>query len=181
MRKELGKALRSLFSRAMKEKFHQFRETKVESVYFWPGERAFCLAGRKDLRCWIVLSPSLKDYDMFTVLVGWSRLGRYPELSMIPSIRLPDEAHGEFEEPEYLTRLPSLWTREDAWWVIREPLLEITIETLEKQSAPISPEEAQLLTAPHVCDALQKLGKYAVPYFEALQKFDSGTDGLEWF
>jgi hypothetical protein len=179
MRKELGKALRSLFSRAMKEKLHQFRETKVESVYFWPGERAYCLAGRKDLLCWIVLSPSLKDYDMFTVLVGWSRLGRYPELSMIPSIRQPDENHGEFEEPEYLTRLPSLWTREDKWWVIREPLFEITIEVLEKQSAPISPEEAQLLTAPHVRDAMQKLEKYAVPYFEALQKYDAGTAGLD--
>jgi len=179
MRKELGKALRSLFSRAMKEKLHQFRETKVESVYFWPGERAYCLAGRKDLLCWIVLSPSLKDYDMFTVLVGWSRLGRYPELSMIPSIRQPDSNHSEFGESEYLTRLPSLWTREDKWWVIREPLFEITIEALEKQSAPISLEEAQLLTAPHVRDAMQKLEKYAVPYFEALQEYDAGTAGLD--
>ncbi|MHC9541273.1 MAG: hypothetical protein AB9903_17350 [Vulcanimicrobiota bacterium] len=170
MRKEFGKALRALFSKAMKERLPLFREVKVTSIYCGPGERAFCREVSPSLRLWIVLSPSPRDYDMFTILVGWSRRDRYPELSMIPSIRMPDEGHGEFDEAEYLTRLPSLWSHNDTWWVIREPLQEVTIEALMKQLEPIPPEEAQRLVAPLVDDSLQALERNALPYFELLQE-----------
>jgi len=168
MRKEFGKSLRSLFGRAMKEKFPLFKEEKVASLNFWPGQRAYRKVVSPSLHLWIVLSPSPKDYDEFTILVGWSRLGRYPELSMIPSFRLPEEGHGEFEEVEYFARLPFLWGREDRWWVIREPLLAFTTEALMKQMEPISPEEAQRFTAPLVEDAVRKIEEHALPYFEAL-------------
>jgi hypothetical protein len=168
MRKEFGKTLRALFLRAMKERLPSFRETKVTSPSFWPGERAFCLVVTAGLHLWLVLSPSQKDYDMFTLLAGWSRLGRYPALTMIPSSRLPEEGHGEFEEAEYLFRLPSLWTREERWWVIREPLLDVTIEALMKQMDPVPQAEAERLVTPLVDEAMEKTETYALPYFEAL-------------
>lgn len=168
MRKEFGKSLRALFCRAMKEKFPLFNEVKVTSLSFQPGQWAFLRIVSQSLHLWIVLAPSPKDYDEFTVLVGWSRLGRYPELSMIPSFRLPEEGQCEFEEVEYFARLPFLRGREDRWWVIREPMLALTTEALMKQMEPIPPEEAQRLTAPLVEDAVRKLQECAVPYFEAL-------------
>jgi hypothetical protein len=79
MRKEYGKVLRQYFSKKMKEKLPEFKEEKIKSMYLWPGERAFSQSFPDSLKCWIVLSPSPKDYDEFTVLIGWSTLGRYPE------------------------------------------------------------------------------------------------------
>jgi len=73
MRKEYGKALRTLFSSEMKRAVSNFEEVKVKSSYFWPGDRAFRWQATGHLHCWIVLSPSKKDYDEFTVLIGWSK------------------------------------------------------------------------------------------------------------
>ena len=80
MRKEYGKALRILFAVQMKQVVGHFEQVRVESTYFWPGDRAYRWQASDQLHCWIVLSPSKKDYDQFTVLVGWSKQGRYPEL-----------------------------------------------------------------------------------------------------
>lgn len=179
MRKEFGKALRAFFPKAMKERLPLFREVNVSSIYCGPGERAFCREVSPSLHLWIVLSPSHKDYDMFTILVGWSRRGRYPELRMIPSFRMPDEGHGEFEEAEYLTRLPSLWSRDDNWWVIRKPLQELTIEALMMQMETVPLEEAQRLVVPLVDDAVQAIERYALPYFELLQEHEKGLEAGE--
>jgi len=61
MRKEYGKALRSLFTARMKAELPRFEETRVSSMYFWPGHRAFRWKASEQIHCWIVLSPSPKD------------------------------------------------------------------------------------------------------------------------
>lgn len=106
MRKEYGKALRALFRAEMRRVASHFSETRVDSVFFFPGDRAYCWRATEQLHCWIILSPSKKDYDEFTVLIGWSKKARYPALSL--GLDYPTPERNEFDEDEYLTRLPFL-------------------------------------------------------------------------
>lgn len=167
MRKEFGKILRDSFSRRMKSTIPDFKEEKVKSIYIGPGERAFCKKLDDSLWCWIVLSPSPKDYDEFTLMVGWSTYGRYPELSVIPSFIQPTPDHAEFSEPEYLIRLPQLWSGGDFWWVIKPFKVAQTIEQLKASMASISKQEAELLVLPQVDLAFDKLIESGLPYLQS--------------
>jgi hypothetical protein len=174
MRKEYGKALRQYFSKKMRETLPDFKEEKVKSVYLWPGQRAFGRTVAGSLTCWIVLSPSLKDYEEFTVLIGWSTLGRYPELSVIPSIQRPSPDRAEFRQPEYLTRLPQLWTHQDEWWVIEAFKPVFTVEEMTARMAPIPAGVAEEKVIPRVEDAIRKVMEFGIPYLSAFVESRAG-------
>ncbi|MET0065219.1 MAG: hypothetical protein ABW076_02640 [Candidatus Thiodiazotropha sp.] len=167
MKKEYGKALRQLFAKRMQDEWPLFRETKVKTIYLFPGERAFLWVVSEQLYCWVVLSPSPKDYDQFTLLIGWSMLGRYPELNAIPSTRFPSADHEEFTEQEYLIRLPMLWTDKDPWWVVRKFKPARNNQDLLAQVAPIAPQQAIAQVMPRVDEALEKLRSHGIPYLRA--------------
>ncbi|MDM7997000.1 MAG: hypothetical protein QUT30_15120 [Acidobacteriota bacterium] len=164
MRKEYGKVLKRAFSACMKEIAPHFREIKVKSAHFWPGDRAYGWRINENVLCWIVLNPSQKDYDEFTILIGWSSRGRYPELSMVPCPEGPTAERGEFEKEEYLTRLPFLWSNEDKWWVIRQFAAPQSVDDLLAKMAPISDEEAERQVTPVVDDAIKKIAEIGLPY-----------------
>ncbi len=166
MRKEFGKVLRESFAAKMKAALPDYVAAKVKSPYLWPGERPFCKRVSDSLWLWIVLSPSQKDYDEFTVLVGWSTLGRYPELSLIPSLVSPTDERAAFAQPEYLTRLAQLWTTQDTWWVVRPFEQSVTTEQLQAWIAPITPEEAEKRVLPQVVEAMRRVTEFAVPYLD---------------
>ena len=177
MRKEYGKALRTMFAAKMKAELRQFEEVKIKSLYFWPGDRAYRWIVNERLHCWIVLSPSKKDYDEFTVLVGWSKLGRYPELSMVPSPQLPNASRDEFNRDEYLARLPSLWTNIDSWWVVRKFRMPNSAADLAARIEPIPATTAREAVSPRVDDAILKIREFGVPYLEELaRKFEDASD-----
>ncbi len=169
MRKEYGKALRKLFAEQMRETMPQFEAVKVQSMYFWPGDRAFRWAAGRNLTFWIVLSPDKKGREEFTLLVGWSRRGRYPELSVIPCPEGPSPERKEFASQEYLTRLPSLWTDRDVWWVVERLRVPRSISELQASLKPISAEAATAAVAPRVREAIAELQEHALPYFEELR------------
>lgn len=163
MRKEFGKVLRESFSRQMKSVAPEYTEVKVESQYIWPGERAFRKTMDEQLSCWVVLSPNPKGYDEFTLMLGWSNFGRYPELSAIPSLLSPTPDHSEFAEKEYLIRLPELWSGKD-WWVIKKPVVTSSVLQLQASIAPVSPKAAVDLVLPQVEAAISKLVDIGIPY-----------------
>ncbi len=171
MRKEFGKVLRDYFSRKMKSLVPDFAEEKVKSVYIGPGERAFCKKIDDSLYCWIVLSPSAKDYDEFTLMVGWSNRARYPELSPIPSHISPTPDRSEFSESEYLVRLPELFSGKDGWWVIKPFEAPLTIAQLQASLSPVSKQEAQALVIPQVDSAFNRLIETGLPYLKAYVDF----------
>jgi hypothetical protein len=177
MRKEYGKALHALFAAEMRRVTPHFEETKVTSVFFWPGDRAFCWQPTDGVVCWIVLSPSKKDYDEFTVLIGWSKHGRYPELSMVPCEKPPSPNRDEFDQGEYLTRLPYLVTQKDQWWVVEEFHVALSVADLEAKLAPIPPFKAQQAVAPLVSDAISQIEAIGIPYLEAFARFMKSADG----
>lgn len=164
MRKEYGKVLRPYFSKKMIEAAPDFKETKVNSAYLWPGERAFCRSEGDSIKCWIVLSPNPKGYDDFTVMIGWSTVGRYPELNVTPSMITPSSDRKEFEQEEYLIRLPQLWTNDDRWWVVKGFEPSFSLEELEQSMSPISTDDAKSSVIPLVNDAIQKIIDVGIPY-----------------
>jgi hypothetical protein len=177
MRKEYGKALRSLFASEMKRTAGHFEEVKVKSIYFWPGDRAYRWQATEQLHCWIVLSPSKKDYDEFTVLIGWSKQARYPEISMVPCAEHPTPNRDEFAREEYFTRLPYLWGKEDKWWVVKEFCASQTLEELEASLQPVPPSEAKEAVAPLVRDAVNKIKEMGIPYLEELFRVETDRNG----
>lgn len=169
MKKEYGKALREALATCMKMRFLMFTEVKVNSLYFYPGDRAYRWIPRKPLHCWVVLETDKKGYDRFNVLVGWSKLARYPELSMIPCADNPTPNREEFAKQEYLTRLPSLWDdRQDYWWEVRKFEPPTSVEDIIKSMEQISGAAARDAISPLVDDALAKIEEYAIPYLKEL-------------
>ena len=166
MRKEYGKALRKIFAERMKQELPKFEEVKIKSIYLPGGDRAYRWKASDMLHCWVVSSPSKKDRDEFTVLIGWSKKGRYPELSMVPCFDLPEPDRREFSNEEYLTRLPYLWTKEDKWWVIKEFYVPGSIEELQASLAPVPEIEAKEAVEPLVVDAIDRIKEYGIPYLD---------------
>ena len=177
MRKEYGKALRALFAAQMKHAVPHFEEVKVRSMYFWPGDRAFRLQVTDQVHCWIVLSPSKKNYDEFTILIGWSKRGRYPELSMVPCAEQPKPDRNEFANEEYLTRLPYLWTSEDKWWVVEKFRAPRSVTEIEASLRPLAAAEAKEAVAPLVHDAISKIEEFGLPYLGELSRVVTEKDG----
>lgn len=82
MRKEDGKALREAFAREMRARLPEFEPLSTASKYLFPGERVDHRRPLDSVLCIVILVPSRKDTDEFTVEIGWSKRGRFPELGM---------------------------------------------------------------------------------------------------
>lgn len=176
MRKEYGKALRAVFTQEMKAHLPQFLPIKVSSFYIFPGEKAFRWVPAEPNHFWIILCPDQKGREAFTLELGWSRFGRFPELGTRPSTKVPSKNRDEFALDEYVCRLGMLMTGEDLWWRLENPLeyldsQETYMAYLQQKVSPISQEEATRVVTPHVEDAVEKLRLYAVPYLEEAQGF----------
>lgn len=171
MRKEYGNVLRRVFTARLKEVAPHFQARHVTSAYCWPGERAYAWHVTANVWCWIVLSPSQKDDDAFTILVGWSTRGRYPEQTILPFRKATSETTGEFAQEEYLTRLPFLWGNEDTWWVVRPFTVASTTQDLHAWIAPIAAAEAEQQVIPVVEDAMNRLVAVGLPYLTRFAHF----------
>jgi hypothetical protein len=169
MRKEYGKALREAFERGMREKLPQFLPYKPgSSLYVVPGERVFRWIPEEPIHCFAIVAPGRTGGDDFTIEIGWSSEGRFPELGMRPS-GAPSAGRSEFDRTEFVCRLSALWSKEDYWW----PLADLDPMDPDSQmryilasAKPLSPQEARDAVAPRVEDALDKLVRFGVPYLE---------------
>lgn len=174
MRKEYGKALRQLFSAEMNNLLPRFLPVKLSSLYILPGERPFRWIPVEAVHLWILLCPDQKGREAFTVEIGWSKLGRFPELSMRPSFRAPSSGREEFALDEYVCRLGMLVSGDDSWWELESPAdlnsQEAYLAYLQAKISSISPEEADRIVRPHVEDAVEKLCLHGIPYLEELHR-----------
>lgn len=177
MRQEYGKALRTLFAEGMSQRFADWQPQTAGPPWYWPGERLY--ACRQADAWWVVvLEPDLKDHDAFSLSVGWSRLGRAPQLSMRPSMEAPLSLQA-MRRDEYLCPLPLLIPQRPRLhghpvpWLVdprsasRDPLDELAAFMDRQRNRP-STEEARALLAPLVADALDALQRWGIPYLEEL-------------
>lgn len=160
MRKEYGKAFRAQVERCMGESAFGWRLHKEKSIYAVPGERAF----RRDMAAGLVLWCFWVPYDKwesFTVEIGWSRLERYPQLSMRPSFEGPDDAHGR---DEYAVRLGQLSRQRDQWWEVEKFVAPTSVEEMMRTMQPIAADQAGAAMAPRVEEALADLVAFGEPF-----------------
>jgi hypothetical protein len=167
MRKEYGNVLRRSFARNMRARLPQFDPFKIDSDYVLPGERIFRWLPEDELHCFVILVPSRKSTDEFTIEIGWSTRGRFPERARPAGIASPERS--EFGEEEFTCRMNDLWATGDVWWQVTEfdPMdPESQLSYILAGAKPISAEEAQAAVAPKVEDAIEKLVDHGVPYLE---------------
>ncbi|AKJ27381.1 hypothetical protein [Caldimonas brevitalea] len=133
----------------------------LKSDYVFPGERVFQRPGEAEgLLFWCVLVPH-QNLEQFTFDIGWSRLGRFPELTMRPSLQRPLEAFGL---PEYFGRLGEVSSGQDLWWEVEPFRAPRGLADLEKMVQPIPAETARARVTPVAERALDVLERVGVPY-----------------
>ncbi len=167
MRKAYTQALRELFAEALSHTSPEFQAVrKHEPLVGVPGERAFRRVVSPEVVQWLVLVPDQKR-EAFYLELGWSRQGRFPQLSMRPSFVRPADAGAE---DEVLIRLRELAGENDMGWTIEEPPLGGTRDEMMAyivaQTAPLTPEVAQALVAPLVEEALRMWVELGRPFLE---------------
>ncbi len=137
---------------------------REKSIYAMPGERAF----RKDvgpgLALWCMVVPSQK-MESFTVEIGWSRLERYPQLSVRPSPGSHEHAHGR---EECVVRLGEVAFGTDHWWEIEPVLIPRDADDLMRMIAPVPAEVARSRVVPLIEEALALLERSGEPYLRAI-------------
>jgi hypothetical protein len=167
MRKAYAQALRELFDEGLAATSPDFafvgRHQPLAGV---PGERAFRRAISPDVVQWLVLVPDVKR-EAFFLEVGWSRRGRFPQLTMRPSFVRPADAGAE---EEVLVRLREVAGEHDLGWVIEEPPMggshQDMLAYLVAQTAPLAPEVARARVAPVVAEALSMWAEVGRPFLE---------------
>lgn len=167
MKKAYRNALRKRFTKALARAAPEWAPTTVRSIHVGPGETLF----RRDvpgLALWIVLVPDAKGRDAFTVELGWSVHGRFPEVGMRPSAH-PSAARTELADDEGTVRLPGLWSNVDPWWTVWDPLdatLADPMAAVARMAERPSAQEADAEIAPLVDGAVARLVELGPPYLE---------------
>jgi len=160
MKKEFGKALRSIFPRKLKEEFPDFTPFHEKSEMLGSGERAYYFQASKDVKIFLLLVPNIKAPNDFTLEIGWSILNRFPKINSKPYGRI-SSGRGEFKHPECILRLSQLWSNMDPWWEVAPYHFGTD---WQKNYDPVPKEEAVAKVTPLVVDAIQKFKFFGHPY-----------------
>jgi hypothetical protein len=180
MRKELARAVRAEFTAALARRLPQFAPVTIKSRYAWPGSRVFRWTRDDSLHFFVELFSDPKGDDSFSVEVGWSRLGRYPEMSIRPGFITGEE----LAETEYWCRLSHLYSPMGGFWSLEEPDDAPGASGLGSGRSPalaaglpqIPVEEALARVARRVEDAVDKLVVHALPYLDEVARRASELD-----
>jgi hypothetical protein len=172
MRKEIGEAVRKRFNARMKEALPQFRELKSAGLTgIASGSRVYCCQAAPELSFFLILVPSVMDLDRFTLEGAWSKDGRVPSRLGF----LTDQPDGSLR-----FRIPSLWEvpHGDYWWELTETRSTnaMTSEEFEdwlrnqEQVLKERIEEGLRRIPGCVDEAIERIVKYALPYFDGVAK-----------
>ena len=175
MRKELSKAVRTEFTAAIARRLPQFVPVTIKSRYAWPGSRIFRWVSDPSLHFFVELFFDPKGDDSFGVEVGWSRLGRFPEIPARPGGR------EDLAKAEHWVRLSLLYSNVGGMWSLEEP--ESAPGALGQRSGisaarvaglpPIPVEQALARVGPRVADAVEQLVNHALPYLQEVSRLKS--------
>jgi hypothetical protein len=169
MRAALATAVRKAFERKLKDELPQFRRVEglavpdVCRVYEWKVTEPF--------RLYLMLQLHRQE-DSFTLEIGWSLNGRWPEHSSFPDT-LPDVS--SFSEVTF--RIGLLWSRSpDFWWDLAPRPSSVPLEeALKDYEAFVEgfkkrPDVSEGLAKvePLVEDAFARLRQHALPYFKKI-------------
>jgi hypothetical protein len=182
MRSPLAKAVRNSFSRRMQEELPQF--ASVKSKHAIPGDLLYVWNFSQGLKFHIYLEISQKSYqDSFTVELACSAadfpfnhaaLGPTPQKDGSVRFRLPQLYRDEW-------RPKTGW---EPWWWIGPPMVpqDVTSKAVERAVAGKRPlmdegmpiEQALPLVQPQVQDAIDRIKRFGIPFFEQFAQSHAG-------
>jgi hypothetical protein len=188
MRSNVATAVRKTFERRLRDELPQFRRVNglavpdVCRVYEWRATEL--------LRLYLMLQLHRRE-DSFTIEIGWSLDGRWPEHPSFPrSLPRP----GDFREVTF--RIGLLWSEDpDFWWDLAPSPSAVPLdEALKDYGAFLEgvknrPNVSEVIArvAPAVEDVFVRLREHGLPYFReiataagvTLSSADSGTPRKE--
>ena len=178
MRARLAKAVRDNFARRMQAELPQFVPSRSKPVP--PGDSLYLWNFSRSLKFYVFLQLSPKPkQDSFTVELACSSgdfpfshaaLGPTPQKDGSVRFRLPQLYRDEW-------RPKTGW--EPWWWIVpRVEPREMTSKAVARAVAgkrpltesPVSIEQAFLLVEPQVNDAVDRIKRFGVPFFEQYAK-----------
>jgi hypothetical protein len=169
MRAPLAKAVRIAFEQKLKEELPQFNPVVDLEV---PDEcRVYEWRVTQGLRLYLMLQVHRQE-DSFSIEIGWSLDGRWPEDATLPVA--PPEV-SECREARF--RIGLLWSRNpDYWWDLAPRLAATPLEKaledydafLERFKKRPDISEALARIGPAMEDAFTRLRQYALPYFRKI-------------
>ena len=166
MRAEIGKLLRSEFELQMRAHAPEFKLQKAAAPYYWPGERVFVRSPEAPTRQVLILSPHPTGSDSFTLEIGWSRLGRLPELTTRPSVLKSNEP--PFERPEFVTRLGYLDEPRWDFLSIGPPTTQVDplalAEAFAKKREPLDNDEIRREIKKHLEFVFDEFRRVGMPF-----------------
>lgn len=168
MRAAIAKAVRKAFERRLKDELPQFRRVHGLAlpdecrVYEWKVTELF--------RLYLMLQLHRQE-DSFTIEIGWSLNGRWPEDAELPDVP-PDV--GENRATRF--RIGLLWSKNpDFWWDLAPRPSAVPLEeALKDYDAFLEgfrrPDLSEGLAKvePVLKDAFARLREHALPYFERI-------------
>ena len=161
MRTALAKAVREEFASKILELFPTLKRTRNPELV--KGDVTYRLEVDGKLSFYIMLLIG-DNHDEFTVEIGWAEGQGHAKHFLIS----PEKS---FERSGSRCRLCKLWTKKDDWWLLtpRKTAEEMVRDIKEGRFFDDPPiEEAMSKVVPQVADAVSKIEKYAVPFFERI-------------
>lgn len=171
MSKEFNKAVRSQFDAALVARAPQFVAAKPVREFAWPGERSYAWHASQNHWCWVSLIPSTKGYNEFFIELGWSSLGRNPQLCSRPCIAGTEKASKVFHLPEFMCNLASVAATPAYWSAPAQiPVGVSEAERMYAESlaavAKLAKEEAVVAALPLVAEAVEAFVRLGVPFLQ---------------
>lgn len=166
MSEKYKKLVTDVLGEKLKEQYPSIAKCHLK---LFRGDVAFSVPTTSEIISgYVVLVRDHHGRDQFTIEIGWSTKGKFPDSLGRPSGR-PTAERVEFQKNEFICRLSKFWSKYDPWWGQRSPR--------GGQSASLTDEgEAKVLQAngldwqncaiKHVADAVDQIKKYGIPYLD---------------
>lgn len=181
MRKEYRKAVREQLTTGLRRLDSSFAEVKVVSPVLVSGESVFESSVCDGLTTFLLLFPSPTGQQAFTLEVGWSTEGRFPDVVARPSKILGPADPIPIHESEVILRIGDLAGTGDRWWQLPDPAVERPgdLQALQESIEPIDPGKAAETVAASVSEALELIAEVTLPFLSRLaaQHRDSESTG----
>ena len=100
--------------RSLPLKFHPYSE---KIPYLSSSKIAYCHEARAGVRLFITLYLNPDGGDWFTLMFGWSTMGRYPHVIDLKFIIDDVPNSVRFGEVEYIER-SRIFLKKDIWWMV---------------------------------------------------------------
>lgn len=154
------------FAERLKTLYPKIQKCNVKLIR---GDVAFAIpTSSKTTSGYIILVRDHHGRNRFTIEVGWSTKGRFPDLPMRPSGN-PSVERVEFQKEEYTCRLSNIWSKRDYWWGKDDPA--------DQRSAPLNCEKelkpdqndsvtVQSRAEKYVTDAVDRFNTHGMPYLD---------------